>query len=294
MVDHSVMPSYAALPHAPEERTIGAVLVDAGRLSVDDAERILRMQSESKLPFGEAGIRLGVLTQADVDYALSRQFDYGYLVPGQTSISEEVVVAYSPYSPRVEAFRSLRTQLAQRWFSIQPENKSLAIVSAEKREGRSFIAANLAVAFSQLGERTLLIDADLRNPRQHAIFGLDGRSGLSTVLSARAGLDVIQAIPALPNLSVLTAGAIPPNPLELLARPLLPQLLQQLGRKHDVVLLDTPPSAEIADAQVIAVAAGAAVIVARRNAARTWRVQGVSARVAEARVSVVGAVLNDH
>ena len=89
-------------------------------------------------------------------------------------------------------------------------------------EGRSYITANLAVLFSQMGKRTLVIDADLRKPRQHRIFGLPGKIGLSALLAGRAGAEVMCDIPQLPGLTVLPAGVLPPNPQELLSRPRLP------------------------------------------------------------------------
>lgn len=277
-----------------ETRSIGALLIESGRLKAQDLERILRLQRESNLRFGEAAIRLDLLSSADIDYALSLQFDFAYLLPGQSAVSEEVVTAYAPNSPKAEALRGLRSQLILRWFDAGPANKALAIVSAERKDGRSHIAANLAVVFSQLGERTLLVDADLRHPRQHLMFGLDGHVGLSTVLSERAGMEALQSIPSLPNLALLPAGALAPNPTELLARPVLPQLLQQLSHAFDVILLDSSASSDAADAQILAVRAGAALIVARKNAARTWQVQGISAQVTEARATIVGAVLNDY
>jgi len=295
LVDGGLLDSLTVHPKpARDGRSIGALLVDTGRLKIEDADAVLRLQREKNLRFGEAAIQLGLLTQADVDHALSRQFDYSCLLPGQSAVGSEVAAAYAPTSRPVESLRGLRSQLVLRWFDLDPENRALAIVSAERREGRSFIAANLAVLFAQLGERTLLIDADLRQPRQHTIFGIDGRVGLSTLLSERAGSDSIQAIPDLPNLSVLPAGALPPNPAELLGRPLFGQLLLQLRKRFDVILLDSSASAETSDAHVVAVRAGAALIVARRNAARSWRVQGVSAKVAEARAVIVGAVLNTY
>ena len=289
------MPNPIARPEAAlGKRTLGAILIDAGRLKVEDAERVLRLQREQSLRFGDAALRLGVLTQADIDFALSLQFDFPYLLPGQSAISEEVIAAYTPLAPQVESLRALRSQLMLRWLDAEPEYKALAILSAARADGRSFIAANLAVVFAQLGERTLLIDADLRHPCQHRLFGLDNAVGLSAVLSGRAGPEVVQRIPLLPSLSVLPAGALPPNPQDLLARPAFPELLKQLATQLDVILLDTPAAAENADAQTIAMRAGAALIVARKNSARTWRVQGISDSVAQGRTTIVGAVLNSY
>jgi protein-tyrosine kinase len=274
-------------------RSIGVVLVDAGRLKIVDIERILALQKEQGLRFGDTAVQLGLITQADIDFALSAQFDYPYLLHGESAVSEEVVAAYAPFTPQVEALRALRSQLMLRWFEADVSHKALAVVSAERKEGRSFIAANLAVAFSQLGAHTLLIDADLRNPAQHRLFGLDNRSGLSALLSGRGGPDSIQRIPALRDFSVLTAGVQPPNPSELLAQPLFAQLMLEAVKEFDVVLLDTPASDDTSDAQTIAMRAGGALIVVRKNASRAWRVKGVADDAALTSAAIVGTVFND-
>jgi protein-tyrosine kinase len=275
------------------DRSMGAVLVDAGRLKAEDAERILRTQREQGLRFGDAAMQLGLITQADIEFALARQFDYPYLMRGQSTVSEEVVAAYAPFTPQVEALRALRAQLMLRWFDTDVDHKALAIVSAERKEGRSFIAANLAVVFSQLGEHTLLVDADMRNPRQHQLFGLDNRAGLSALLSGRGGPDAIQRIPSLLDLSVLPAGALPPNPSELLGRPQFLELLEELAREYDVILLDTPAAAETADAQTVTTRAGSALIVVRKNASRVWQVRGIADHAVQTNTTIVGTVLND-
>lgn len=279
------------LPQA--DRSIGNILVEAGRLTLESAARIVRLQREKNLRFGDAAIQLGLLTHADIEFALSRQFNHTYLLRGESKVSEDLVAAYAPFSHQSEALRALRSQLMTRWFDGNPAQKALAIVSAERKDGRSFLAANLAVVFSQLGAHTLLIDADLRNSCQHTLFGLDNRAGLSAVLSERAGPDAIQRIPGLLDLSVLPAGAQPPNPHELLARAPFWKVLREVEKKFDVVLLDSPAAAHYADAQTVAVRAGAAMIVARKNTARRWQVCGVSDTVSQASTTIVGAVLNE-
>lgn len=276
------------------ERSIGAILVDEGRLKAEDAERIIRAQREHGLRFGDAAIKIGLVTEDDIRFALSRQFDYPYLQIGESNVAERVVAAYTPFSPQVEALRALRSQLMLRWFSGDGERKALAIVSPERGDGRSWVAANLAVVFSQLGERTLLIDADLRKPSQHNLFGLDNSSGLSSVLVGRGGPEVVQRIPALLNLSVLPSGPTPPNPQELLARPLMVQLLKSFSDSFDVILIDTSAGTDAADGQTVSVRASGALIVSRCNKSKVSKLQEYSRKLGQASATVVGSVLNNY
>jgi receptor protein-tyrosine kinase len=264
-------------------------------LSLADAERILHAQKEMDLRFGEAAIRLGLLTVEDIQQALARQYDYPYLVKREhgSEISEELIAAYEPFSQQVETLRGLRSQLMLRWFTGEAERKTLAVASPGRGDGRSYLAANLAVVFSQLGEHTLLIDADMRHPRQHALFGLTNKTGLSTILSGRADLGDIRRIPSFMDLSVLVAGPQPPNPQELLARPMFSKLLEELVREFDVVIIDTPASESYADVQTIAVRASGALVVARNNTTSVRAFGTLVKNFVGAGVVVVGSVFND-
>lgn len=275
------------------DRSIGSILIDAGRLKPELAEAILRTQREQGIRFGDAAMQLGLLTPADIEFALSLQFDYPYLTSGQSDLSESLIAAYNPFAPQVEMLRALRSQLMLRWFDAEIPHKALAIMSAERNEGRSFIASNLAIVFSQLGERTLLIDADLRNPCQHRQFSLDNRAGLSAILTGRAGIETIQRIPALRDLSVLTAGAQPPNPSELLARPDFPHLLKDLANQYDILIIDTAAAGDSTDAQTVAICANGGLIVARKDVSRFSRIKAVAENTAHTRTTIVGTVLND-
>lgn len=271
-------------------RSIGAILVDAGRMSTEQAEAVLRFQQQNGTPFGEAAVKLGIVQQRDIDFALSQQFEYPYLVKGDSPVSSSVVAAYDPFSPEVEALRSLRTQLLLRLFGGRGR---LAITSADAGDGRSYLASNLAVVFSQLGEKTLLIDADMRSPSQHTVFGVESRTGLSSILSARSGLEAIQRVPSLIDLSVLTSGPRPPNPQELVGRPLFSRLLEEVSNIYDVVVIDTPAAGRHSEALTVASRAGAALIVARKDVSRVAGLQDLTQSLLHARVQVVGAVLSE-
>lgn len=267
--------------------------MDAGRLSADAAESIIKLQKEGGLRFGDAAIQLGLLSEADVRFALSHQFDYPYLLPDDKTICEDVVAAFKPFSPMVEQLRALRSQLMLRWFDDMSGNKMLALTSADRGEGRSYIAANLAVVFSQLGERTLLIDSDLRNPRQHEIFKLGNRDGLSAILAGRSNLDdAVNRIPNLLGLSVLSAGAVPPNPQELLNRPQFTSMLEAAQRQFDIILFDTTAGAEYADAQMVTARAGGAIVLSRKNITRASRLRDLTSALQHSGTVVVGSVLN--
>jgi chain length determinant protein tyrosine kinase EpsG len=207
-------------------------------------------------------------------------------------VSKELVAAWDPFHPVVEELRALRTQLLIRWHNPEAGRRTLAICSPNAREGRSFIAANLAVVFSQLGQRTLLIDADFRAPRQQAIFNVPDRFGLSSVLSGRADLSAALPVSGLTGLSVLPAGPLPPNPLELLSRPNFAALLQRAASEYDLVLIDTPAATEYADAQSITFRAGDALLVSRKDQTRLNETERAVRDLTDASARIVGTVMN--
>jgi protein-tyrosine kinase len=276
---------------AEADRPIGVILSDWGRLSQENVQRILDYQRKAGLPFGEAGIAMGLLTEDDVRQALSLQFGQACPLP-DAGLAPELIAAWQPESASVEHLRALRSQLMLRWFENDARHAALAVLSPGPCEGRSYITANLAVLFSQLGKRTLVIDADLRRPRQHEIFGVSPRVGLSTILSGRAGREAVSEIDSIPGLAVLPAGALPPNPQELLARPGLPRLISALRSHYEVILIDTPPADSSADAATVAARAGAALVLACRDRSSVPRIAGLADDLREFGVTIVGAVLN--
>jgi chain length determinant protein tyrosine kinase EpsG len=278
-----------ARPMAP---SLGEILVASGRLPADAVSRVAARQQERGIPFGEAAVELGLVTSADVQGALASQFDYPVLRAGDQGVDPELVAAFEPDSPRVEALRKLRSQLVLRRMA-RPLQKTVAIVGASRGEGRSWLAANLAVVFSQLGERTLLIDGDLRFPRQQSLFRMSPAGGLAARLAERSDSGQIPPHARFAHLSVLQAGIVPPNPQELLARRSFAAQLAAAREDFDMTLVDTPADEVGADAQLVAAACGSALVVARRHATAHKRLAVLSASLREAGVTVIGGVLLD-
>lgn len=273
-----------------DDRPIGRILVDMGKLKPKDVGRVFALHREKGLRFGEAARKLRLVKDADVEYALSVQFNYPYLKPGQGMLGRELVVAHDPFDGQAEIVRDLRTQLLLHW--VNGERKVLAVVSPEPGDGRSFLAANLAVVFAQLGEKTLLIDADLRAPRQHRIFGITNGVGLAHALRGRAGIEAAERVAYFENLTVLPAGAAPPNPLELLSRAELPSLLAEARKNFTVILVDTAAAARGSDAQVVSARADGALMLARQNQTRVMDLERLRRTIAACDVQVVGTVMN--
>jgi receptor protein-tyrosine kinase len=275
-------------------RHIGAILVDEGKLTPTDAEQVLARQRELGWRFGEAAIELNLITDADLRQALAKQYEFPYLASGPEGVSKELIAAWDPFHPVVEELRAVRTQLLIRWYNPEAGRRTLVITSPGAREGRSFIAANLAVVFSQMGLRTLLIDADFRAPRQQAIFNVSDRFGLSSALSGRADLSAAAPVTGMAGLAVLAAGPLPPNPLELLSRGAFPALLAKAQSEYDLILVDTPPVNEYTDAQSIVHRAGDALMVTRKDQTLLADTERAARDLSDASGRIVGTLMNAY
>ena len=281
-------------PAIQRTQKIGALLIEAGKMNAEQVDRVLAQQKVTGKRFGETAVSMRFVTQADVEDALAIQFGYSANRATALALPDKVTAAVNPYSPFSEALRGLRSQLMMRWFDGSPDKSTLAITSVNRGDGKSFITANLGVAFSQIGERTLIIDADLRHPTQHLNFGLANPMGLSGVLSRRAGLEEIVEFPTLPNLSVLPAGPLPPNPQELLSRDSFSELLNGLSSRFDVILVDTPSAQEAADALVVCQRCIGALIVGRKDKTRGSEITQLAGVMGSSGIVLLGATLNEY
>jgi protein-tyrosine kinase len=281
--------SVSTTPDSQVDR-IGNMLVEMGKLVPEDVDEILRLQKKHHLLFGTLAVSLGMVEESDVRTVLSRQFGHAWLSPQQHELSPELVTAYHPFDPNVEILRGVRCQLKSLWFGRG--HKALSIAGICEEDGSSFLAANLAVLFSQLGERTLLIDANLRKPRLHTVFNLRTHYGIADMLIDRAGMEVLVQPPAFCNLSVLPAGTVPPNPQELVGSNRFAGLHSLLSERFDVIIQDVAPFSVGMDAVVAASGSGAGMLLAvRKNKTRAPAARAASEKMAMAGIELVGSVL---
>jgi len=279
------------------DRSIGDILAELRHLTAAQVEKVLEYQRSKGVRFGEAAVALGLASKDDVLFALAQQFHYPYAPEEKGKLKGDLVALNEPFSARAEGFRALRSQLMMRLFgeadAAQGGGRALAIISTDSGDGKTYTATNLAVSLAQLGGRTLLVDADMRNPSVHEAFNLKNQTGLSGILSGRADKQVIQQVPAIPSLFVLPVGTTPPNPQELVERPAFGLLLRELVAKFDHVIVDTPAAVHGADAAVIAAKCGAALVLARKNKSRSDALRELVASLAGAPVKLTGVVFNE-
>lgn len=270
-------------------------LLQTGALTDDQARIVAEHQARTGQSFDQSAVALALATDEDV--ALARQALAGNLalqLQPSATVSDEIVVLSDPASPRAESLRLLRTQIIAQ--HVGAGRRAFAVTGATDGSGVTFIAANLAAALSQVGIKTLLVDGNLRNPRQDAVFGIDPNGpGLSTYLALQANRpERVVYSNVLPNLSIVPAGPPVARPQELLSGARFRTGVDILLRQFDVAVFDTPATNENADALTVAGVLGYALVVARRDHSFVKDVQTLSAQLAASRATVIGAVLNDY
>lgn len=201
-----------------------------------------------------------------------------------------LVFAHAPFDPRSERIRALRTELL-----LRREHDGaalfLALVSPGSGEGRSQLAAELALAFSKLGRPTLLVDADLRRPSQHRLFGLDRRDGLSEALTTGAA-PLLRAVEHEPHLSVLTAGESASNPLELLASDRFRLLIDEWRARYAFVVFDTPAIGLYSDGLAVSTLVGQVLMLNRGQHTSYRDLRAMLRRLSATQARILGAVIN--
>ncbi len=211
-------------------------------------------------------------------------------IPPFKAGKDPVPVARQPRTAVAEAFRKLRTNFA--FLSVDREGVCCVVTSPEAADGKSTVAANLAIALAQAGQRVAIVDADLRKPTLHKVFGLHQRVGTTTVLLDQAGVhDAIQFLgPDMP--AVLTSGQLPPNPSELLGSSRMRDLLAELRAAYEVVLVDCAPLLPVTDPMVVSRFAEGILLVTRAGTTTRDQARAAQAACAKAGAKLFGTVLN--
>ena len=205
-------------------------------------------------------------------------------------ISATLVTKYTPRSHVSEAYRSLRTNI--QFSRIDDPLKTVVISSAAPSEGKSTSAANLAITTALSGIRTLLVDADLRRPVVHSLFGLEREPGLSNLLAERLALEKVVKPSGIENLSILTCGAIPPNPSELLGSQRMRDLIKLLSQQYDLVLFDSPPVITVTDTAVLSPQVDGLVLVVKSHATDKRALTRAKTILTNLKANILGVVLN--
>lgn len=204
--------------------------------------------------------------------------------------SDKLFALNDPKSPVVEAFRSLRTNIS--FASVDRPYKIILVTSPTPSDGKSTVTANLAMVMAQAGNSVLLVDADLRKPRQHHIFEIANIKGLvNTMVQNEALSTVIQPGP-IDGLSLITSGPIPPNPSELLASNKMAAFLNDVRDDFDIVLIDSPPVIAVTDAALLATRVDGVILVIKSGVTRIDLINNAIEQLKKANEKFLGVVLN--
>lgn len=205
---------------------------------------------------------------------------------------ENVIITHSdPKSPISEAYRVLRTNI--QYSSIDKPLKTIVVTSTGPMEGKTTTVANLAVCFAQMGSKVLLIDADLRKPRIHKVFWLSSETGLTNFLALHGDYKKHIRSSNIPNLDILTSGAMPPNPSELLNSNAMKQFIKNVQDDYDIVLLDAPPVGSVTDASIISTYVDGTILVVSSGKVKYDALKHAKELLEKVNANIIGVVLNN-
>ncbi|MEV5029127.1 CpsD/CapB family tyrosine-protein kinase [Paenibacillus sp. LPE1-1-1.1] len=203
----------------------------------------------------------------------------------------QIITLTNPRSPISESYRALRTNIE--FSSIDEKLQVLMVSSAGPGEGKSTTITNLAVTFAQSEKKVVLIDADLRKPTAHHTFSISNRWGLSTVISQQSSLEEVIQVTDIPNLDVITSGAIPPNPAEMMGSKRMTAVIDQLRGMYDIILIDTPPLLAVTDAQIVAAKSDGVILVVDQGKVKRDIAGKAVKNLESVNARILGVVLNN-
>jgi len=207
--------------------------------------------------------------------------------------SHPILAISDPGNLAIEAFRSLRTSL--HFGMLDATTKSIVMTSPAPSTGKSFTAVNLAVVMAQGGQRVCLIDADLRRGHLRKYFNQPkNAAGLAQYLAEEKTFEEIIQKGPVEGLSFIASGRYPPNPAELLMRPMMEDLLKRMDKDFDIILIDSPPVLAVTDPAVLGRISGGTLIVARYGATQVGAIEATQRTLEGAGVKITGAILNGY
>jgi receptor protein-tyrosine kinase len=275
--------------HDQAERRVQDRVVEQLGLSPEAVAEIVEVQRRLGIGFAEAVLRVRPAAGKRKG-APAGKFAIAVIEPIRVRPGRQLLSAHDPAHRHSEQMRLLRTEILLR--HAAPEHSmGIAVVGAASGEGRSQLAAELALAFAMLGRSTLLLDADLRRPRQHALFGIELGDGLAQAI-VREEQPKIYGVEGYPTLSLVTAGVSPANPLELLSDGRFDALMDDLQHTFEYIIIDTPPCADYADGLVVATVVGHVLTVHRAGHTQYKTARAMLRQLASAQADVLGGVLN--
>ena len=292
---------------------LNAALIERLGLSAESIQQIRELMLTMNTTFVEAASRLGILPADAVRQVMNaiRTEEAASLGEGiiETSIRRiasnrnvvlrqgervtpgpRLILAHDSDNPRSERLRALRTELLLMHDAGQAANM-VAMVGSDSGEGRSQLCGELAISFAQLGRRTLLVDADLRRPSQHLLFGSTNDHGLSDAIP-RSEKPYYHPVEGLPTMHLLTSGPIPRNPLELLSDGRFSSLVNEWRNSYEFVVFDTPPVSKCADALAVATTTARALVLSRAKHTTYASTKALMRRLDSTQSRLLGAVIN--
>lgn len=253
------------------------------------------MNNISALPVTEFNRACDAVYSADPQKlnVFTYQIDNSVLTQKNTYSSLDLAVIREPESALAESLRTVRTQLLLR--GIPSRKKTVAVVSVNPDSGSSLFSSNLAVLFSQTGNKTLLVDANIKNPGVYQIFNLGETRGLSDVLVNRFALsETLISINTLPNLTLLLAGTAQSLSSELLSTQVFCNIHEDLAKQFDIIFYDTPAFIKSTDALMLAKHSDYVLLVVHKNRSRLTDVSTVSKQIAAHGIEIIGSVLVEY
>jgi len=281
-------------PIHTSSKHIGDLLVSLNKITSADVELILKRQHETGERFGDAAKALSLISEDDIQRVVSLQFDYSLLHSFDDSqLSGELYCAHRPFSAESESIRTLRSEIISRW--VSSGHKSLPVVSTEEHMGCSVLTANLAIAFAQLGLKVLLVDANLRAPSMHRLFGVQATLGLSDLIAGRANiLSSSQRVSGFKDFFILPSGTNAPNPQELLYKSSFKDFFNSVESLFDLVVYNTAPITAYLDALPVVSNAQGTVLYTELNQTRVADIESLQKKIQAIDCTIIGAVIKDH